>query len=132
MPDPPVTEVPPPRQEYNIQRRGARVRIRGGASAKLQFWDVTLLDISRSGVLLAHTDRVRVGELYLLALQVEGRPLTVMARAVRSFVSHFIPVAGDERRIVYHTGMEFSALTDETAERISAYIHRLRAPGLAP
>jgi hypothetical protein len=127
----PVTEVPPPRQEYNIQRRGARVRLRKRVAARLQFWDVTLLDISRSGVLLAHTDRVRVGELYRLAFQVEGLYFKVVVRTVRSFVSHFVPVAGGEQQIVYRTGMEFTALTDETAQRISASVHRLRASGLA-
>jgi len=127
----PVTEVPPPRQEYNIQRRGARVHLRKRVAARLQFWDVTLLDISRSGVLLAHTDRVRVGELYRLAFQVEGLYFKVVVRTVRSFVSHFVPVAGGEQQIVYRTGMEFTALTDETAQRISASVHRLRASGLA-
>lgn len=128
----PTDEIPPPRQQYKIQRRGARVRVRAGTPAKLHFWDVTLRNISRSGILLEHHHRVRVGELYRLSFQVDGLHLKVMARAVRSFVSHFITVAGGEQQIVYHTGMEFTALTDDTVALVSAYIDHLRAADLAP
>jgi hypothetical protein len=132
LPEIPVTEVPPPRQEYNVQRRGARVRVRPGAAAKLQFWDVTLRNISRSGVLLEHSQRVQVGELYRLAFQVDGLHLKVTAWAVRSFVSHFVPVPGGEQQIVFRTGMEFTDVTEDTAKRISAYIDRQRASDYGP
>jgi c-di-GMP-binding flagellar brake protein YcgR len=132
VPELPVDEVPSPRQEYNIQRRGARVQLQAGTAAKLQFWDVTLRDISRSGILVEHTQRVQVGDMYRVAFQVDGLHLKVTARAVRSSVSHFVPIAGGERQLVYHTGMEFIDVTDETAKRISAYINRQRTSDVGP
>jgi len=128
----PVAEVPPPRQEYNVQRRGARVRARTGAAAKLQFWDVILCDISRSGVLLEHSQRVQVGELYRLGFEADGLDRKVTARAVRSFVSHCVPVPGGEQQIVFRTGMEFTDVTEDTAKWISAYIDRQRASDSGP
>jgi len=123
----PAVEIPPPAQQYNIQRRGARVRLRNGAAAKLHLWDVTLIDLSRSGTLIEHTHRVRVGDSYHLSFQVDGLHVRVKARAVRSFASHRVPVAEGERQIVYRTGMEFADLTADTANSISAYLNRLHA-----
>lgn len=126
----PVVEIPPPPQEYNIQRRGARVRVPPGIAAKLHLWDVTLIDLSLSGALIEHTHRVRVGELYYLSFQVEGLHVRVKARAVRSFVSHHVPMTGDERQLFYRTGVEFTDLPDDTAKSVSAYLDRLRTSEL--
>jgi hypothetical protein len=122
----PTVEVPPPRTEQNIRRRGARVRLRAGAPARLQFWDVTLLDLSRSGALIEHTQRIQVGDVYRLVFQLEGLDLTVKARVARSFASHYAPVAGGERQLVYRTGVEFTEVTGETTARISAYLGQVR------
>jgi len=122
----PPVEIPSPPQQYNIQRRGARVRLGGGRTARLHLWDVMLIDLSISGVLIEHTHRVRVGDLYSLSFQIEGLHVKARARAVRSFVSHRTPVAGGERQLVFRTGMEFADLTAETAELISAHLGRLR------
>ena len=123
----PALEIPPPAQEYNIQRRGARVPVRQGAAAKLHLWDVTLIDLSLSGTLIEHTVRVRVGDSYHLSFQVDGLHVRVKARAVRSFASHRVPVAGGERQIVYRTGLEFADVTADTAKSVSAYLDRLHA-----
>ena len=80
----------------------------------------------------SNTTPVRVGELYWLLFQVDGLHLKVTARAVHPLISHFITVAGGEQQIVYHTGMEFTALTDDTVALVSAYIDHLRAADLAP
>jgi len=101
----PPVEIPSPPQQYNIQRRGARVRLGGGRTARLHLWDVMLIDLSISGVLIEHTHRVRVGDLYSLSFQIEGLHVKARARAVRSFVSHRTPVAGGERQLVFRTGM---------------------------
>jgi len=127
----PAAENPAPRQEYNIQRRGARLRLRAGAKARLHLWDVTLIDLSLSGALVEHTHRVRVGDLYCLSFQVEGLHVRAKARAARSFASHRVPLARGERQLIYRTGMEFADLPEATTALISAYIDRLRASQLA-
>ncbi|HWT80570.1 MAG TPA: PilZ domain-containing protein [Candidatus Methylomirabilis sp.] len=93
----PVRKIAP-RYGYNIQRQGARVCLRSGALATLQFWEVTLLNLSRSGVLLEHFHQVRVGGQYQLTFPVEDRRITVTARVARSSVSHFTGVDGGEKR----------------------------------
>jgi hypothetical protein len=129
--EPPAVEIPPPHQEYNIQRRGARARLRTGTAAKLHLWDVTVIDLSLSGALIEHTHRARMRDLYYLSFQADGLHLRIQARAVRSFVSHRVPVAGGERQLVYRTGIEFADLTADTTKRISAYLDRLRTSELA-
>ncbi len=125
-----AVEIPPPHQEYNIQRRGARVRLGTGTAARLHFWDVTVIDLSLSGALIELTHRARVGDLYYLSFQADGLRLRIKARAVRSFVSHRVPVDGGERQLVYRTGIEFVDLTADTTKRISAYLDRLRTSEL--
>lgn len=127
----PAVDIPPPRQEFNIKRSGARVHTRAGVPVRLHFWDVTLLDISSSGALLEHDQRVRVGEVYRLSFEVEGLHVGLTGRTVRSFVSHRIPVAGGEQQIMYRTGLEFTGLTEDTAQLISAYVTRVRRSELA-
>ena len=130
LPERPVDEVPSPRPEHNIQRRGARVRLPSGAAATLQLWGVTVLNLSRSGVLLEHFHQVRVGGQYQLTFPVEDRRITVTAQVARSSVSHFTEVDGDEKRTVYRTGLQFTGLTENMAQQILGYIDRLRAADL--
>jgi hypothetical protein len=127
----PALETPSPRQQYNIQRRGARVRMRAGATARLHIWDVILVDLSRSGALVEHIHRVQVGEVYHLSFQIEGLQVKAKAQAVRSFASHRAPGTGAERQLLYRTGMEFVDLTAHAAELISAHLNRLRTSELA-
>jgi hypothetical protein len=80
----PAVEIPSPVQHYNIQRRGARVRLRAGRTAKLHLWDVTLIDLSISEALIEHIHRLRVGDLYTLSFQIGGLHVKARALAVRS------------------------------------------------
>ena len=123
----PGAAMAPPRYGSNIPRRGVRVRLRSGVAGTLQLWEVTLLNLSRSGVLLEHWHQVRVGGQYQLTFPVEGRRLTVTARVVRSSVSHFTAAEGGEQRTVYRTGLEFAGLTETQAQQIAGYIDRLQA-----
>ena len=127
----PGLDVPLPRQVYNIQRRGARVRLRAGAIARLHIWDVTLVDLSRSGALVEHIHRVRVGEVYHLSFQLEGLQVKAKAQVARSFASHRGPGMGTERQLLYRTGMEFIELSPDTIRHISTYLERLRNSELA-
>ncbi len=123
----PASDLPSPPQQYNVQRRGSRVRVPRKTTARLQIWDVTLVNLSISGALVEHTHRVRVGEPSLLAMDVDGVETRVKVRVVRSFVSHFVPITRDEQQLFYRTGIEFVDISDEAAKRISAYLERLRA-----
>jgi hypothetical protein len=119
----PTAEIPPGAlQYYTIQRRGARVRLRGRLPVQLNFWDAHFVDISLSGVLVEHTERVRPGEVYRLAFPGERRQVQVLARAIRSFVSQLVHKTNGEGQIVYRTGMEFVGGENGISELVSASI----------
>jgi hypothetical protein len=113
-------------QYYTIQRRGARVRLQDRVSVQLHLWDAHLMDISLSGAFVEHTARIRPGEVYRVAFRVEGRPVQLLARAMRSFVSQLVPRGAGEGQIVYRTGMEFVGGENGIAALVSAYIARRR------
>ena len=118
-----------PAPSYRIQRRGTRVRIRARIPVRLQHWDATLLDISLSGALVEHAVRVRPGQVYRLAIPIEGRPVQLQAQAVRAFVSHLVRLTGGQRQVVYRTGLEFMGVEAGVARLLSAHINRLFQQG---
>ena len=117
---------PPPRDAATERRRGPRVRLRTHTPAQLQLRDVNLIDISLAGALVEHIEPVRPGEIYRLALTIEGQNVQVLARAMRVFASHRVTVAGGERQVVYRTGLEFVGLKKEAANLIAEYVESLR------
>ena len=117
---------PPPRDAATERRRGPRVRLRTHTPAQLQLRDVNLIDVSLAGALVEHIEPVRPGEIYRLALTIEGQNVQVLARAMRVFASHRVTVAGGERQVVYRTGLEFVGLKKEAANLIAEYVESLR------
>jgi DNA-binding response OmpR family regulator len=116
---------PPPRDAATERRRGPRVRLHTHTPAQLQLRDVNLIDISLAGALVEHIEPVRPGEIYRLALTIEGQNVQVLARAMRVFASHRVTVAGGERQVVYRTGLEFVGLKKEAANLITEYVESL-------
>jgi DNA-binding response OmpR family regulator len=116
---------PPPRDPASERRRGTRVRLRARTPAQLQLRDVNLIDLSESGALVEHIDPIRPGEIYRLALTLDGQNVQVLARAMRVFASHRLTVTGGERQVVYRTGMEFVGLKKEAASRIASHVESL-------
>ncbi len=109
-------------QYYAIQRRGARIRLQERLPVQLNFWDAHFVDISRSGSLVEHTERIRPGETYRLAFPGERRQVQVLARAIRSFVSRLVHESNGEGQVVYRTGMEFVGGESGVADLVSASI----------
>ena len=116
---------PPPRDAASERRRGPRARLRTRAPAQLQLRDVNLIDLSLAGALVEHIEPVRPGEIYRLALSLDGQSAQVLARAMRVFASHRVTVAGGERQVVYRTGLEFVGLKKEAANLITEYVESL-------
>ena len=121
--DLPMAEIPlGVAQNYAIQRRGARVRLQERLPVQLNFWDAHFVDISFSGALLEHTERVRPGQVYRLAFPGERCQVQVLARAIRSFVSQLVHKGNGEGQIVYRTGMEFVGNGNGIPDLVSASI----------
>ena len=113
-------------QYYAIQRRGARVHLRELVPVQVQFWDAQLVDISRSGALVEHIDRVRPGEVYRLTFPGEIRKVQVLVRAVRSFVSQLVHITKGEGQVVYRSGVEFVDGGNGVAELVSGSTEQMR------
>src|SRR5574341_334763 len=113
-------------QYYAIQRWGPRVRLQDLVPVQVQFWDAHLVDISRSGALVEHTDRVRPGGVYRLTFSGEKCRVQVLVRVVRSFVSQLVSMATGEGQVVYRSGVEFVDGEYGVDELVSATIDRIR------
>jgi CheY-like chemotaxis protein len=123
---------PPPGPGWE-RRKAPRVCLGGEPPAHVQLKqlkDVSLIDLSRSGALVEHTEPVRTGEIYCLSFSVGGSQVQVLARAVRAYASHFVTPAGGERQLVFRTGMEFVGVEKAAADLIAAHVeHLLKEPG---
>jgi len=120
---------PPPRDAANERRRAPRVRLRTRIPAQLQLRDVTLIDLSQSGALVEHIEPIRPGEIYRLALTLDGHSVQVLARAMRVFASYRITAAGGERQVVYGTALDFVGLKKEAASLIAKHVEILLEQG---
>jgi DNA-binding response OmpR family regulator len=116
---------PPPRDAANERRRAPRVRLRTRIPAQLQLRDVNLIDLSQSGALVEHIEPIRPGEIYRLALTLDGHSVQVLARAMRAFASYRITAAGGERQVVYGTALDFVGLKKEAASLIAKHVEIL-------
>jgi DNA-binding response OmpR family regulator len=116
---------PPPRDAAAERRRGPRARLRVRTPATLQLLDAEMIDLSVSGALVEHVEPIRPGEIYRLALTLDGQDVQVLARAMRVFASHRVTVAGGERQVVYRTGLEFVGLEKDAAALIGGFVESL-------
>ena len=91
-------------------------------------FEASLLNISRGGALLEHTDLARPGTLSSLVLNLHGKKMILRCRTVRSAV-HRVEVQPDgERTLIYHTGLEFLETSEEAQQIISHYIESTLSP----
>ena len=113
-------------------RRYARFSVEGRTKGQVAaFCDALILNISLGGALIEHTQVVRPGTLSTLDLDLLGHTLMLTCRVVRSVVhrQEIQPYGG--RELIYHTGLEFLNVSDDTRQRIGDYIHSVLEEGKA-
>ena len=91
--------------------------------------DASLVDISFGGVLIEHSQVVRPGTTSSLDLDLEGRRLRLRCRVIRSVVNRIELQPDGEQALIYHTGLEFLDLSEETRQVISDYIQSITENG---
>ncbi|MFQ5990630.1 MAG: PilZ domain-containing protein [Candidatus Methylomirabilales bacterium] len=114
------------------QRRYARFAVEGRTKGQVDAsCDALILNISLGGALIEHSHVVRPGTISTLDLDFGGDTLRLDCRVVRSVVhrEEVLPYGG--RDLVYHTGLAFIDVTDETRQRIGDYIHSILEQGKA-
>ena len=103
MPDPYVTP-----------RRFPRVKVLGNVTGEVSLLhDVTVLDLGEGGARLEHAGRFGLGAVCFLRLAGPEGEILLKARVVHSMVSRTVPVPGGEPTLLYHSGVEFAALTSD-------------------
>lgn len=91
--------------------------------------DASLVDISFGGVLIEHSQVVRPGTTSSLDLDLEGRRLRLRCRVIRSVVNRIELQPDGEQALIYHTGLEFLDLSEETRQVIRDYIQSITEDG---
>lgn len=79
--------------------------------------DGDLVNVSRSGALVALAQEIELGVFYSLTLTAEGRDLTLFGEAVRLH----LPKEGANR--IYQVGFAFLARSADTAHELAELLH---------
>ena len=95
------------------------------------FYEALLLNISRDGALIEHDEVVRPGSTSSLELELSGQRVKLRARVVWSAVVRQRFTEELETALVYHSGLEFLGLPEETQDLVRDYIDAMTAGGKA-
>jgi len=112
------------------RRQHPRFTVAGKATGRVTaVHDASLVDISFGGVLIEHSQVVRPGTTSSLDLDLEGRRLRLRCRVIRSVVNRIELQPDGEQALIYHTGLEFLDLSEETRQVIRDYIQSITEDG---
>jgi hypothetical protein len=114
------------------RRNATRILVTGrlGARARATL-NVRLLDLSRTGARIEHSDLLRPGATYALELPPALNSLVLTARVVHSTVVGTEPTPEGERLLLYQSGLTFVGITAEQEVGLAAALERL-TPGGGP
>ncbi|MFQ5803828.1 MAG: PilZ domain-containing protein [Candidatus Methylomirabilales bacterium] len=114
------------RERRHFPRVIVGCRTKGRVTA---IYDASLVDISHGGVLIEHVQVVRPGTISSLDLDLYGKRLNLRCRVARSVVHRTEIQPDGEQTLIYHTGMEFVDLPEETRQVICHYIQSIIEDG---
>jgi hypothetical protein len=103
-------------------RRVQRVHLAQPLVARLGATHVVLVDISIMGARVEHHVPLIAGAYSQLSFHWEDETISVQCRIARSRLERFS--AGSEGMTIYHSGLEFEALTPEARTRLKGMIGR--------
>ncbi len=86
--------------------------------------EATLINISRGGALVEHSDPVPPGAISFLTLMLHEQKVGMKCRMVRTVAHRNKVVANGERELIYRTGLEFLGTLERVrvAHRMSSSI----------
>lgn len=105
------------RERRRAPRADVRSRVRVRIKATIHGF---LANISSTGALIEHFEPMRLGGVYELTFQIQGKEVSVKARAVRSYISHSITHGRSGQQPVYGTGFQFIGVPAEALSFISS------------
>ena len=113
-------------QPKEDKRRDSRWNA-GGTEARIApKHKVSLLNISRGGVLIEHSHVIRPGTNLFLSLLLPKQGTSLRCRVVRSREHGYEVLLTGEQHHVYRTALEFQALSEDSLRLIDEFIDSLR------
>lgn len=117
-------------KEYPNKRQHPRFTLGGTTKGQVTATcEASLLNISLGGALIEHTEVVRPGTLTTLDLPMLGRVVRVQCRVTRSVFARQEKQPDGEFAMIYHSGLQFLDLPEETRSVISEYIQSISEGG---
>ena len=108
------------------RRRFSRVMVGCKTKGRVTaIYDASLVDISHGGVLIEHVQVVRPGTTSSLDLDLHGKRLSLRCRVARSVVHRTEMQPDGEQTLIYHTGLEFVDLPEETRRVVCDYVQSI-------
>ncbi len=89
-------------------------------------YEASLINISVSGALIEHSDLVRLGTLSVLSFVVRGQEVSLRCRVVRSAVHRAEVRTEGERELIFRTGLELLAASEDSLRLLAEYLDSLR------
>lgn len=87
--------------------------------------DASLVDISHGGVLIEHVQFIHPGTTSSLDLDLLGKRLSLSCRVARSVVHRTDVQPDGKETLVYHTGLEFIDLPEETRRVVRDHLQSI-------
>lgn len=118
-------------KKWPVSRQHPRFIVGGKKKGRVSTaYESSLLNISLGGALIEHAQVVlRPGALSILELELQGKRVSLRCRVVRSVVKRPEIQPDGERAIIYHTGLEFLDLPEETRQVLCDYIQSITEEG---
>ena len=110
------------------RRRAERIRLSESVTARLGTQGAILIDLSLFGARVEHYNRLRVGEVRPLRLDVGEMSLSLHVSVVNSRIHRF--ASGDDGLTVYRSGLDFSSENRDHLGTIGQFIEHARAETL--
>lgn len=118
------------KKEYPNKRQHPRFTVGGPTKGQVTATcEASLLNISLGGALIEHAEVVRPGTITTLDLPILGRVLRVRCRVTRSGFTRQEKQPDGEFAMIYHTGLQFLDLPEETQSVINEYIQSISEGG---
>jgi len=110
-------------KEQRDKREYPRVFVEGKSRGRVAaICEGSLLNISLGGVLIEHVHALRPGTPSFVELELQGKRVRLRCRVARSVADRTEVQPDGEREVIYHSGLEFLEVPEETRQVISDYI----------
>ena len=114
------------------RRRNCRVNIPGTLRGSIGLVGVRVINLSPTGTLIEHRERLSPGQTSIFGLRLAGVDLRLPARVAWCRVHSVLSVPGGEGELRYRSGLHFSDLPQGAEAHLREYLASLGAAKVHP